>query len=107
MVGAEADLVLGEDHPVARLAAHLASLERDPVRQHRAWERDGDGRADAEVPGAADDRARLPLADVDLRQLQPVGVRMLLRLEHAADAEEIDVAAVVGDARGNEALDFR
>src|SRR5204863_3786919 len=56
---------------------------------------------------AADDRARLALADVDLRQLQAVGIRMLLRLEHAADAEEIDVAAVVGDARGNEALDLR
>ena len=86
MVGAEADLVLGEDHPVGDLAAHLAPLELEPVRQHRAGQRDTDGGAGAEVPGAADDRARLALADVDLRDLQAVGVRVLLGLEHAADA---------------------
>ena len=40
VVGAEADLVLGEDHPVRDLAAHLAALERQPVREHRAGQRD-------------------------------------------------------------------
>jgi hypothetical protein len=35
VVCAERDLVLGEDHPVGHLAAHLPPLEREPVRQHR------------------------------------------------------------------------
>ena len=56
VLGAEADLVLGQDHPVGDLAAHLAPVELEPVRQHRARQRDADGGADAEVPGAADDR---------------------------------------------------
>ena len=84
VIGAEVDLVLGEDHPLRHLAAELAALERQPVRQRRARQRDRDLRARAEVPGAADDLIRLALADVDLRQLQPVGVRMLVRLEHDA-----------------------
>ena len=88
VVGAEVDLVLGEDHPLGHFAAQLAPLERQPVRQGRAGKRDRDFRARAEVPGAADDLVRLVLADVDLRQLQPVRVRMLLRLEHDADLEE-------------------
>ena len=33
VVGAEVDLVLGEDHPVGDLAAHLAPLELEPVRR--------------------------------------------------------------------------
>ncbi len=98
VVGAEPDLVLGEDHPVGDLAAHLAPLELEAVRQHRAGQRDRDGRAGAEVPRAADDRARLALADVDLRQLESVGVRVLHGLEHAPDAEAPEVPALVGDA---------
>ena len=61
--------------PSRDLAAQLAPLELQPVRQHRARERDADGRARAEVPRAADDLARLALADVDLAELQAVGVR--------------------------------
>ena len=58
VVGAEVDLVLGQDHPVGDLAAHLPALERDPVREHGAGQRHGDGRPGAEVPRAADDRTR-------------------------------------------------
>ena len=94
MVGAEIDLVLGEDHPLGHLAAQLAALEREPVRERRARQRDRDLRPGAEVPGAADDLVRLGLPHVDLAELQPVGVRMLLRLEHVADAEEAEIAAV-------------
>ena len=36
VVGAEVDLVLGEDHPFGDLAAQLSPLERQPVRQRRA-----------------------------------------------------------------------
>ena len=36
VIDAELDLVLGEDHSVAELAANLALLELQAVRQHRA-----------------------------------------------------------------------
>ena len=42
----------------------------EAARHDRARQRDRDRRAGVEVPGAADDLARLPLADVDLGQLQ-------------------------------------
>ena len=69
-----------------------------PPGQHRARQRDRDGRARAEVPGAADDLARLALPHVHRAELEPVGVRVLARLEHAADAEEAEVAVDVGHA---------
>ena len=98
MVGAEADLVLGEDHPGGDLAAHLAPVEREAVREHGAGQCHRDGRPDAEVPGAADDRARLGVAGVDLRELEPVGVRMLGRLDDAPDLELAEIAVLVRDA---------
>ena len=106
VVGAEPDLVLGEDHPVGDLAAHRASLEREPARQHRAREGDADRGPDAEVPGAADDRARLRLAEVDARELEPVGVRVPLGGEDPADAEEREVAGLVGNAVRLDPLDL-
>ena len=98
MVCAERDLVLGEDHPVGQLAADLPLLELQPAGKHRPGQRDGHGRSDAEVPGAADDLSRLALPHVDPAQLQPVGVRMLRRLQHLADAEEPEVAVLVRHA---------
>ena len=107
VVGAELDLVLGEDHPVARpRRGACARSSCAAAREHGAGERDGDRRAGAEVPGAADDLARLALAHVDPAELQPVGVRVLLRLEHRADAEEAEVAVLVGDAAPLDALDL-
>ena len=91
----EVEFVLGEDHPLRELAAQLAPLECQPVRKCRARQRDRHLRAGAEVPGAADDRVRPVLPHVYGRQLQPVGVRVLLGLEHVPDAEELEVA---GDA---------
>ena len=98
MIRAELDLVLREDHPVAELAAHLALLELQAVRQHGAGQRDADRRAGAEVPRAADDLARIALAHVHLAELQAVRVRMLHGVEHAADTEEAEVAVDVCDA---------
>ena len=86
--------------------AHLALLELQAVRQHRARKRHTDGRAGAEVPRAADDLARVALPHVDLAQLQPVRVRMLDRVEHASDAEEAEVAVDVGDADGLDPVDL-
>ena len=107
VVGAEVDLVLRQDHPVRELAAHRATLERDAVRKDGARQRDGDGRAGTEVPGATDDRARIALADVDPGQLQPVGVRVLDRVEHAADEEAPEVAVGVDHTARLDALDLR
>ena len=107
MVGAELDLVLGQDHPVRELAAHLALLELQPSRQPRARQRHGHGRPGAEVPGAADDLPRVALPHVDAAELEPVGVRVLLRLEHAPDPEEPEVAVVVGHAATLDPLHLR
>ena len=106
VVGAELDLVLGQDHPVRELAANLALVELQPAREDRAGQRDGHGRARAEVPGAADDLARLALPHVDPAQLEPVGVRVLLGRDHLADAEEAEVPVLVGDAAALDALDL-
>ena len=106
VIGAEIDLVLGEDHPLRHLTAQLAPLERETVRQRGARKRDRDLRARAEVPRTADDLVGLGLADVDLAELQAVGVRMLLRLEHVPDAEEPEVAAVVADTDTHDLVDL-
>jgi hypothetical protein len=91
VVGAEVELVLGEDHSLRHLPAQLAPLQRQPARQRRARQGDGHLRAGAEVPGAADDRVRAVLSHVDGRELEPVRVRVLLRLEHVTDAEQSQV----------------
>ena len=101
MVGAELELSLGEDHPARELAAELGLAER-LLRpgQSGAWQRDRDGRARAEVPGAAHDLPRLGLPDVDSAELEPVGIRMLAGLDDPADEEERVVAVLVhGPAR--------
>ena len=104
---AELDLVLGQDHPVRELAANLALLELQPAREPRAGQRDRHGRARAEVPGAADDLARVALPHVHAAELEPVGVRVLLGLEHAPDPEEPEVAVLVGHATALDPLHLR
>ena len=84
--------------PWRDFAAELAALDNEPSGQRRAWERDRDRRARAEVPGAAHDLVRLGLAHVHRAELQPVGVRVLPGLEHLPDAEEAEVPAFVRDA---------
>ena len=107
VVGAEADLVLGEDHPARQLAAQRALVERArEARQEHAREADRDGGADAEVPGAADDLPRLALPHVDLAELELVGVRVLVGGDHLADAQVGEVVALVGDADVDHPLDL-
>ena len=103
---AQPELGLGEDHPVGDAAAELRPLERPPVGKHGARQGDRDGCALAEVPGAADDLARLPLPHVDPAQLEPVRVRMLSGLDHAADEVAAVVSVLVGDAAVGDALDL-
>ena len=106
VVRAELDLVLGENHPVGELAPHLALLELKAAWENRARECNSDRRAGAEVPGPADDLARLALPHIDAAELQPVGVRMLVRREHLADAEEAEVAVLVRHASPLDSLDL-
>ena len=106
VVRAELDLVLGEDHPVRELPANLALLELEAAGENRSWERDRDCRAGAKVPGAADDLARLALPHIHPTELQAVGVRVLLRLEHFADAKEAEVAVLVRHAPPLDPLDL-
>ena len=90
VIGADRDLVLGEDHPVGFDATELGLAERRPVGHHRAGLRDRDGLARGDVRRAAHDLLRRAAADVDQAHAEPVGVRMLVGLEHAADDEVIE-----------------
>ena len=76
------------------------------IGQERAGQRDGDRRAGLEVPRAADDLARVALPHVDLADAEPVGVRVRVDLEHAADEEAAEVAVHVRDADVDDALDL-
>ena len=98
VIGAELDLVLRKDHSVAELPANLALFELQTAWEHCAGQRDADRCARSEVPRSADDLPRVALAQVDLADLQPVRVRVLHGIEHAADTEEPEVAVDVCDA---------
>ena len=98
VVGAEPDLVLGEDHPARDLAAQLTLVERPgKPGEHAPGSPTATVAPDAEVPGAAHDLARLALPHVHLAELELVGVRVLSGLDDAPDAEEAEVVAGVGD----------
>ncbi len=103
----EADLVLGQDHPARGLAPELALVERlVEDRQVRARQRDGHRGTGLEVPCAADDLAGVALPHVDLAHAEAVRVGMRAYIEHTADEEAVDVAAEVGHADVEHALDL-
>ncbi len=107
MVGAEADLVLGQDHPLRHLTPQRPLLERaGEAGQQRPWEADRDGRPRAEVPGAADDLLRVGVADVDLAELQAIGVRMGLRRDHTADDEVTEIVVQIDNTCVDHALEL-
>ena len=96
VVGPEAHFVLGEDHPAGGLPAELALVERlVEDRQERTWQRDRDSRPGLEVPRPADDLTSVTLPHVDLADTEPVGVRVCVDGEHAADEEPAEVAVDV------------
>jgi hypothetical protein len=106
VIGAEVDLVLGQDHPVGQLPTHIALLELQAVRNRRAGQRDGDCRARAEVPRAADDLAGVALPHIHAAELEPVRVRMLLGLEHLPDEEAAEVPVRVRHPAGDDPVDL-
>ena len=96
VIGAELELALGQDHSPRDLTAQLCLPERGiGTREPRTRQRHGDRGAGTEVPGAADDLARRSLPHVHLAELEPVGVRVLARLEDLADEEETVIAVLV------------
>ena len=100
VVGADRQLVLGEDHPVRRDAAQLRLLELRAVGHDRARPRDRDGLAGRDVRRAADDlrlRRRRRSRRVQTVSRSASGWRAVV--EHASDDERVEVAdAVVVDA---------
>ena len=107
VVRPEADLVLGEDHSLRRLAAELPLLERPrEARQASAGQPDRDGRADAEVPGTAHDLLRLGVSHVDPAELEPIGVRVWVGRQHPSDDEVREVVPLVRHAHVDHPLDL-
>ena len=107
VIGAEPDLVLGQDHPARELAAERPLIERcREARQEDAGKPDCNRRTDTEVPGATDDLTRLALPHVDLAELELVGVRMLVSDDDLADPQEREVVARVLDADVDHTLDL-
>ena len=89
VVVADLELVGGEDHPFRGDPAQLRLAQLLAARHPRAGERHRDGLAGGDVGGAADDRPRAVLADLDRADPQPVGVGVLDRLGHLADDEVV------------------
>ena len=88
MVGAELELVLGQDHPGRLDSAKLRLAQLLATGHDRPGQRDRDRLARGDVGRAADDRA-LALAVVDDADAQAVGVRVLLGREDVADDEAV------------------
>ncbi len=117
MVLADADLVLGEDHPGRRHPAQLGLAERAAVGHHRTRQRHGHGLTRRHVGRAGHDRLRLAAPDVHCVDVEPVGVRVLpgcedtareerRRVPHAGAVQPLELVARqrqrVGDLLGRE-----
>jgi hypothetical protein len=98
VVGADPELVLGQDHPVGLDAAQLGHAELRAVGHDGAGARDGDGLAGRDVRRAADDLLGPVVADVDHADAEAVGVGVPSGLDDLADDEALErVDAVVVD----------
>ncbi len=91
VVGADRELVLGQDHPLRFDASEVRGGERAPVGEQRTGPGDRDDLAALHVGGATHDLGPLAVAELDLAHLQALGVRVRTGFEHAAD--EISGAA--------------
>ena len=98
VLGADRELVLGQDHPVGLHAAQLGHAELRPVGHDGARARDGDDLPGRDVGRPAHDLLRAAVAHVDHAHAEAVGVGVPTGLEHAADDEALErVDAVVVD----------
>ena len=95
-------LFAGAEHPVGRQAAQLAVFDVRAVRQIGIVQRRRDGGADEHVLRAGDDLQRLS-ADVDLTDLQVIGIGVRLERGDAPDDDVLHVRGQVLDALDLEA----
>ena len=97
VVVAKTHLALGQQHAGAAHAADLADLQRDAgAGNERAGRGEHALHAGARIRRAADHAHRVA-AGIDRAHAQPVGVRVLHRLDHARDAERSQRGAAVLD----------
>ena len=90
VIVAEPELLRGAQHPVGDLATDLASLQREAAGQRRARRRERHHHPGMNVGCTAHD-AGLAFAEVDIGELQPVGVGMREHFEDAGDTHTGDL----------------
>ena len=88
----DSKLVLGEDHAARLDSAQLCLPQLRPVGHDRPGQRHRDGLPGRHVRGAAHDRLGSGVAYVDQADAEPVGVWVLVGLEHPADDELGEIA---------------
>ena len=94
LISAKTELLCRAEHAIGLDAANLAALELESARQGRT-----DGRERIQLPGLhvrgpAHHLERRTVARIHLAERQPIGVRVLLHLEHPRDH---DLAQVLMD----------
>jgi hypothetical protein len=89
--GGERELAPRADHPLRHHAAQLRLLDRRAARQRRARQRHRHLLARRHVRGAAHDRARCAIPDVDATHAQTVGVGVRLARVDAADRDRREI----------------
>ena len=92
---AEAELARGGDHAVGDVSVGLAGRDRERPGQHGAGQRHDDLVAGGEVVGAADDAARLGLADIHLAPVDGLAVRSAARSTNSRHLADDDRAGHV------------
>ena len=85
MLFADAEFAGGAEHAHGHDAAQLGLLDLEVARQDGADRGAGDLDAGAHVRGAADDLSRRAVAQIDRRDMQLIGIGMLLACKYVAD----------------------
>ena len=99
VVGADRELVLGEDHPVRRDAAQLGLFELRPIGHDGPGACDGDRLTGGHVGRSADDLCLGVFRDKHAADRETVSVGMWFGRQHAPDDERVEVRdAVMVDA---------
>ena len=102
VLGADAQFVLGQDHPLRDHAAQLGGVQPAAVGQDRARARHRHRLAGGDVGRATHDLGDVDLAHRDPAHRQAVGVGMALGLQHLPDHEGVER----GDAVAQHPLDL-
>ncbi len=96
-VGGDVQLVTGAEHPLRGDAHLLGPLDAPIARQDGSGQGHRHALAGGDVVGAADDVERLARADVDGREMQPIGIGVLLDGQQLTDDDGTPVGAPLLD----------